>query len=630
MEIIFNDDVTEKITINVKPTGGQAIHKEGQPVDGNFNTEEIEWTVLVNTTREELKNAIIHDPILEGQELDIDSIVLQEVEVDLTGKVVEELGEVNVTNNPTIDELKLELGDTNKAYKLTFKTKITEDEKDKEGWLWYENTDNLNSDGQEEKQSGAGVSVERPESLVKTSSNFNEEYRSVEWEVKANFTEKQLKAGDTIVDEFTFKVGDKELNDVFEIIEEDIEILQVNSFDNNGTPDETIGAKDLFDIDIDGNKVTYTLKEDSNNAFILKYKTQAKDGSYVTDDGTIFNKVEIDGKTDESSQGVIQQVGKKTNAGIDYENKTIDWTITINADKQDLRNFVLTDDFAGSGQKLVDGSIKVDPSISEDKITPNEDGEGFVIDFGDITDTYTITYQTKFTYDFEGEKTPNFKNGVDITYTTSDEGPEYELEIGDEVPPNEETKSNGTKNGWANQETKEITWTVDINYNQLELSDAKLIDEIADNQSLVDGSVKIYPTTIDKNGNITAGEATDKFTVNTDNDVINVDFGEIDQSYRIEFVTIDKDGVYNSDEVYENTAQFIPREGEEHNLKANVTLPNQGEFLGKEGLHIKIDWTIDWEVDVNKSKSKLTDVKLKDDLGSTDAQILLEDSIKDR
>src|SRR5699024_5815702 len=231
LEIIYNDDVLEKITINVKPTGGQAIHKEGQPVDGSFNTEEIEWTVLINTTREALENAIVNDPILDGQELILDSIILQEVEVDLQGNVVEELGEVDVTNNSAIDELKLVLGDTNKSYKLTFKTKITEDEKDKEGWLWYENTAYLNSDGQEEKQSGAGVSVERPESLVKTSSKFDAEDRSVEWEVKANFTEKQLNAGDTIVDEFTFKVGEDELNEVFEIIEEDIEILQVESFD---------------------------------------------------------------------------------------------------------------------------------------------------------------------------------------------------------------------------------------------------------------------------------------------------------------------------------------------------------------------------------------------------------------
>src|SRR5699024_9095477 len=175
----------------------------------------------------------------------------------------------------------------------------------------------------------------------------------------------------------------------------------------------------------------------------------------------ISNKVEIDGKTEESSQGVIQQVGKKTNAGIDYENKTINWTITINADKQDLRGFVLTDDFAGSGQKLVDGSIEIEPSISEDKIKPNEDGEGFVIDFGDITETYTITYQTEFTYDFDGEGTPNFENKVNISYETSG-GDDYNREIGDNVNPNEETRSNGAKNGTANNETKEITWTVDI------------------------------------------------------------------------------------------------------------------------------------------------------------------------
>src|SRR5699024_6441501 len=100
------------------------------------------------------------------------------------------------------------------------------------------------------------------------------------------------------------------------------------------------------------------------------------------------------------------------------------------------------------------------------------------------------------------------------------------------------------------------------------------------------------------------------------------------QSYRVEFKTIDKDGIYNDKEVYENTAQFFPREGEQHNLKANVTLPNQGEFLGKEGKHNKEDWTIDWKIDVNKSKSKLTDVTVKDDLGDTNAQILLEDSIK--
>src|SRR5699024_7889729 len=135
--------------------------------------------------------------------------------------------------------LNLNLGDTDKAYKLTFKTKMKEEEKDKEGWYSYYNTAYLNSDGKDEKQSGASVSVERPKSLEKTSSNFNKKDRSVEWEVKANFNEKNLKKGDTITDEFTFTVGDKQLNDVFEIKEEDIEILQVDSFHDNGQVNET-------------------------------------------------------------------------------------------------------------------------------------------------------------------------------------------------------------------------------------------------------------------------------------------------------------------------------------------------------------------------------------------------------
>src|SRR5690625_2575436 len=80
LEIKFNDEVIEKITINVKPESGQAIQKNGQPVDGNFNTEEIEWTVIVNTTRDSLENAIVHDPILDGQGLILDSIDVKEVD----------------------------------------------------------------------------------------------------------------------------------------------------------------------------------------------------------------------------------------------------------------------------------------------------------------------------------------------------------------------------------------------------------------------------------------------------------------------------------------------------------------------------------------------------------------------
>src|SRR5699024_5457170 len=174
---------------------------------------------------------------------------------------------------------------------------------------------------------------------------------------------KNLSAGTEITDEFTVKIGENEKSDVFTINEEEIEILQVNSFDNLGNPGEdTTDAKDLFEINVVGNKVTYTLKEAADKAFIFQYKTKAEDGAYITDNGSISNAIKINGElVADSSQDVDQQVGIKKNSGINYEDKTIDWTITVNADKQDLRNFVLTDDFSGSGQKLVPGTINIEP-----------------------------------------------------------------------------------------------------------------------------------------------------------------------------------------------------------------------------------------------------------------------------
>ncbi|MBS4220696.1 Cna B-type domain-containing protein [Bacillus sp. FJAT-49711] len=624
LEFKVNDKVIKEIPINVKPKYGQAIAKSGQPVGGSFNAAEIAWTVIVNTSRESLENAIIQDPILSGQELIVESIVLKEVEVDINGNVLREKdGTVALNNNSTKEKLELELGNTNKAYKLTFRTKIKEDEKDKEGATTYYNTAKLVSDNKKNAESGSSVSISRPKSLEKTSSAFNKGDRSIEWTVNANFTEKELKAGETITDEFTFKVGNDTLNNIFEVV--DIKIFQVDSFENGKVKDQS-QANDLFNIHFDGNKVTFTLKEDTNKAFIFKYKTKVKDGAYITDDGNITNEVLLKGKTAKSSQGVYQQVGKKNHGEINYKDKTIDWTITVNADNQDLRNFVLTDKFPGSGQKLVPGTIKISPEASA-HITENE--EGFVINFGNITKAYTITYQTQFTYDFGSAETkPIFTNGLHLSYETSDEG-KYELEIEDKVDPNHQTKNNGVKNGSVNNETKEITWTVDINYNQLSLEGAKFVDKIANNQTLVKGSVQVFKTTIGEKGGIAVGDdVTENFAVTTDNDEIKINLDEIVQSYRIVFKTVDKDGIYNSNEKYENTAQFIPREGEEHNLKAHVTLPHQGEFLGKKGVHNIEDWTIDWTIEVNKSKSTLTDIIVIDDLGDKSSQVLLEDSIE--
>src|SRR5699024_5442747 len=163
LEFVMSDGEVEKVTIQVRPERGQAIQKNGQPVGGNFNTKEIEWTVTINTTRESLENAILNDPILAGQELILDSIDVKQVEVNLQGAVVEVLDNVAVSyeDKSSVEDLNLEFGDTDKAYQITFRTKMQESEKDNEGWKSYRNTAYLNSDGKEQVQNGASVSVQR-------------------------------------------------------------------------------------------------------------------------------------------------------------------------------------------------------------------------------------------------------------------------------------------------------------------------------------------------------------------------------------------------------------------------------------------------------------------------------------
>src|SRR5699024_841146 len=296
-------------------------------------------TVIVNTSKEHLTNAVISDVMGENQKLQLDSLELYEVTVDLQGNVVDRkepaivLGDMNLS---TEQELKIALGDTNKAYQLIFKSEIT----DNEGTA-YPNTATLDSDGKNTDSDDATIYVGRHESLTKKSVDYKPGEQSVQWEVNVNFNEKKMEIGQKIEDTFTFSTKDGDFTDIFEIKEESIEIIEVQEFNEDGTIKESKVLEnngELFTVEITEGSITYTLEKESNKAYIFRYHTKVKEDAYITEGGKITNTVRFDGKTKISEQGIIQQVGKKSHGLINYENKTIDWTIIINADKQDLRN----------------------------------------------------------------------------------------------------------------------------------------------------------------------------------------------------------------------------------------------------------------------------------------------------
>src|SRR5699024_9242649 len=297
------------------------------------------------------------------------------------------------------------------------------------------------SDGKNTDSDDATIYVGRHESLTKKSVDYKPGEQSVQWEVNVNFNEKKMEIGQKIEDTFTFSTKDGDFTDVFEIKEDSIEIIEVQEFNEDGTIKESKVLEnngELFTVEITEGSITYTLEKESNKAYIFRYHTKVKEDAYITEGGKITNTVRFDGKTKISEQGIIQQVGKKSHGLINYENKTIDWTIIINADKQDLRNFKLTDDFSGSGQKLVAGSVKISPTKGDVSSVPAADNEGFEINFENITDSYTINYQTEFAYYFGNTNPkPEFNNHLHLKYDTKYEE-DKKLTIKDTVKPNAE------------------------------------------------------------------------------------------------------------------------------------------------------------------------------------------------
>lgn len=68
-----------------------------------------------------------------------------------------------------------------------------------------------------------------------------------------------------------------------------------------------------------------------------------------------------------------------------------------------------------------------------------------------------------------------------------------------------EAKNDGSKSGSYNAVTKEISWAVVGNYNQISLKSATIVDPILGDQDYVIGSAKLYEAIINANGSYTYG-----------------------------------------------------------------------------------------------------------------------------
>ena len=115
-------------SITIKPEGEDyQISKTGapnSPINGTF----INWVVDINTTLTQLTDGYVEDYIPYGLKLDFESIEVYELSVGMIGT----LGQVKkipanieaIKGNDETIGFKIELGETNKAYRIKYKTDI--------------------------------------------------------------------------------------------------------------------------------------------------------------------------------------------------------------------------------------------------------------------------------------------------------------------------------------------------------------------------------------------------------------------------------------------------------------------------------------------------------------------------
>ncbi|NUU59324.1 collagen binding domain-containing protein, partial [Paenibacillus agri] len=631
--------------INIKPNNGASIKKSGTPKPQKYNPEKIDWTIDVNTSLDEIHNALVTDILEQGLELDLNSISVYKLDVDVKGNATENgalnAGEFDTTGSDASKlNLKFASDPIKEAYRIKFSTKITDS-----AGLSYRNTAKLTGDGVS-KDSSDVVPVDRGKTLEKSATgNYDPDTETIPWEIRFNYNEKTILKDDAVLNDYFNKsqVLDKDSFHVYKV-----------KLDQNGkgTDDgELVSGTDytLSDLTDKNNKNGFKLEfsNDINSAYRIVYKTKVADR--VINDETIRNDVTYgDNNSAGDQKGIGQRVLSKKRGDVDYDAKTVKWTIKINEDKRTMNEVVLTDVFDRGGLKYL-GDLQISPSQGVEgtgySITPvgNSDykeKDGFIVKFNNpITEPITITYTTSFdSYKLRAGET-EFYNVANLVWKDTDGKEQKKGDVWDKFSPRNEVKNNGFKNGDYDATTKKITWTVGANYNKRNLAaGAVLEDPIPSGQKFVDNSLKVYKLSYGANGDpsnpknedlINASEYAQP-VVSGDPAIIRVKFNNaVDYAFYVVFDTEFVNEDINQSSVT-NTAILKDKDGGtavSKPLEKTLDVPKGGEYISKTGTQDKNDQTqMNWSITINANQSDINKVKIVDT--PTPNQILLPDSFK--
>src|SRR5699024_4598264 len=332
-----------------------------------------------------------------GHKYDTESVEIREIDVRPNGDTT--VGDIaqgisaSFDNDDTEMTINLEKG---RAYQITYTT-IPENPGTNEN-VTYNNE--ANYDGTTNRGSAY---VDFGKAIEKTTSGPNSDLET-EWTIKYNYNEQTIPNETTVKDKWTTS-GTSQSN-TNQILIDGNDGITIEGVD--GGPSLSQGDYTVV-YDEDEQKFELTFNKELDYPINIKYKTKPNDDLKASEDFEVKNEVDHgyipgaeDSKTVEYNQTSFTLV-KNAPGELNYEDKTMNWSITANQAKYPLdtgTSFV--DTFGIENLVLVEDSLKVEAGNQElvkdthYKLTNNNE-KGFVIELIDGTsEQIDITYKTSF------------------------------------------------------------------------------------------------------------------------------------------------------------------------------------------------------------------------------------------
>lgn len=592
--------------------------------------DSIKWTIKINESGINIKNAILKDEIPEGLDL-------LKIEIKKNGEKLD-----TFTNVSKEDLGKgLELGPISETDKYTIEYETKLDRSKINGGNYEEISKFVNKatllDGDKPIQDPVVVEVKVENYILEKSGARKAYSNEIEWTVHVN--RHGYKIDGAYIEDT--------LPDGLSLIKNSVKIGLENIKDE--------------DITIDGKKYKLNLG-DIDGPVTIKYRTTIKD-SYLKED-SFTNKVCLYTgvgnliKCTKSPTDVINNAYYKSGGDINYEDKTITWTITIDPKKDPIKELKLTDTFVNGGMIFIKDSLKLVEGSLENKdlnklVKPLEDNfnKGFILDLGEIeiNEKILISYETSFDPDkgisqvepkdgnklknkvcFDGETKSASKIAVcKEAYATLNS--EY-WNSGKKEGRLVHKVGSEFKDGWISGSDRYVEWKVYFNYLSQDLgSGVRITDTLGYEGSIDMDSIEVKHYSVGKKGNIEIKEelSKDKFSTGTTSGKnLNIVFNDsISDSYVVIYRTSVPE---KSQAKYINQAKVITK-NKEFPYEASVSYGNHNKFIDK--LSNKLvnpvytDDEIDWTIKINESLStNISNMKINDKM--SEGLVYKEDSFE--